>query len=254
MGKPTGRPRGRPKKEVVVQEEDFGEEPRNPSLLVGIGEDAVNPLILIGEDNLAELSDIQQKFLLARMVLHSDAAASRAAEVTPAKVKGWKEESSHFQGAYALITADPISFALSLNRFIVAKAAVEHMGMLMHPNARIRQWAIELAYKVQNMGTEKNIKVTGDVNHKFDELRQLARETPVALPEPPKEEDVIEGTFIELNGGRTTERTRRVDSVLDRPDLLPDDIREDSRPGELRGVPVPPLGLSETVIEDLAGE
>ena len=205
-GRPVGS-RNKPKRAVVKHKDDEDLIPA-PSLIMSIGDEAVNPLIIIGEETLAQLSDDQQRFLLARIVCTSDSRAAASVGLSISTLSNWKNDNPEFIAAYKIVTTDPVSFALTLNRSIVAKAAVEHMSLLAHPNARVRQWAIELAYKNQNMGTDRNIKVSGEVQHTFDQLRAMAQATPIVIAAPEEEDDALEATFTELG---TTEDEGRVD-------------------------------------------
>lgn len=173
------------------------------SLLETFKDDASNPLVVIGEEILDKLDDEQTKFLLARMVTTHDKAASRATMVSMQSVGAWKAKNIPFKQAYDLITKDPIAFALHVNRFIVAKAAIEHMSLLMHPNVRVRQWAIELAYRNNQVGTSKEVKVTGTLVHDFDKLKELAKETPV----------VIDSTYRVIEPRELTGPEGRMDEV-----------------------------------------
>lgn len=173
------------------------------SLLETYKDDASNPLVVIGEEILEKLEDDQIRFLLARMATSHDKAASRATMIPMATIGGWKGKNIPFRQAYDLITKDPVAFALHVNRFIVAKAAVEHMSLLLHPNVRVRQWAIELAYRNNQVGTAKEVKVTGTLVHDFDKLKELAKETPV----------VIDGSYRVVEPRELTGPEGRVDEV-----------------------------------------
>ena len=175
------------------------------SLLETYKDDASNPLVVIGEEILDQLDDDQVKFLLARMATTHDKAACRVTMISPATVGGWKGKNVPFKKAYELITKDPVAFALHVNRFIVAKAAVEHMSLLLHPNVRVRQWAIELAYRNNQVGTSKEVKVSGTLVHDFDKLKELAKETPVVIDGQYRYTDVHELPEPSNSEGRVDE-------------------------------------------------
>lgn len=195
-------------------EDEDGEE-SSPSFLGQFGEEATNPLIILGDELIEELSEKQQLFLAARMVLPTDTAAARHVDVQPNTVWKWKSESEPFMKAYEVIRFDPVNFALALSRQIAAKAALEHMSLLRHPNIRVRQWAIDLAYRA-NEASQKlpTNKTTNNFLINFETLKQLAAETPVkeldgssnSLDQP------AEGSYRSLSSGAIVE-AGRVDQV-----------------------------------------
>ena len=144
------------------------------------------------------LSDDQQRFLLARMVCASDRAACKATLLSMGTVGGWKGHNLNFKAAYEVITKDPVAFALHVSRYLIAKAALEHMALMMHPSVRVRQWAIELAYRNNQIGTSKDIKV--QVQHTFDALKEMAKNTPYV-----EKDDVYDAEFHHLDAPRLPE-------------------------------------------------
>jgi len=164
-----------------------------PSFLREYGDEGTDPLIILGEDVISALTPAQHKFLLARMVVATDATAARRASIKYDTVFAWKKELA-FRKAYDVIRGDPINFAVTVAKNIVAKAAVEHMSLLNHPNIRVRQWTIDLAYRNQGVGQDK-----GQTNNNYiigtttwEQLKELSKLTPVevndadarTLPEP----------------------------------------------------------------------
>lgn len=200
-------------------EDDVG----GPSFLAEFGPEALNPLIIVGEDTLEELSEKQQLFLLARMVMSTDKAAAKHADVHYDTVFEWKKRPA-FQRAYEVIRNDPVNFALTVSRQIVAKAALEHMALLGHPNIRVRQWAIDLAYRnagVQNDGKSGKVDVT--VLTTFEQLRQLAKEIPVEADAPNDQQELSEpepGQYRLLDPGHPGEE-ERVGQMREEPEVLP---------------------------------
>ena len=187
------------------------DEAPGPSFLEGYGPEAVNPLAIIGDDIVEALTPTQQKFLLARMVMATDAAAVRHIGSDQGTVIKWKREDENFLRAYKIIRADPINFALAVNRQIVQRAALEHMQLLQHPNIRVRQWAIDLAYRNQNIGGGKPVESGGETTNNFFVLmQQMLKQMPAeTVPEETQTKELdgtgagapIEASWRPLNGG-----------------------------------------------------
>ena len=188
------------------------DEATGPGFLEELGPEAVSPLAVLDDDLVDQLTENQQKFLLARMAMSTDVAAAKYIGIQRENVVRWKQESESFVRAYKVIRSDPVKFALLVNRQIVQRAAIEHMQLLRHPNIRVRQWAIDLAYRNQGMGKEKvDTGEGGDMTNFFLIMQRLVREAPKE-PNADVLDQPFEGDYTTLDGGTVAEEGR-VDQV-----------------------------------------
>lgn len=109
-----------------------------------------NPLIGAG-GLLDELSDSQQKFLVAKMYGGSDASACRATGINYHTMRNWKDSDLAFQTVYKMVTEMPLEMAAKVSAFGFAKAIDRIVKMMDNPNDKMAAWAIEKMLQIANI-------------------------------------------------------------------------------------------------------
>lgn len=121
-----------------------------------------NPLI--GAGGLIEnLSDDQQRFLVAKMFGSTDVGAARACNINENTMRSWKQQDPEFKEVYRLVTTQPIEMAAQVSAFGFAKAIDSIVRMMDSNDIKVVQWAIERMLSIASVGKQR-IEVT----HKED--------------------------------------------------------------------------------------
>lgn len=108
---------------------------------------------------LEELSDSQQRFLVAKMYGGSDASAARAAGVNVHTMRKWKSNDPEFMQVYRMVTEMPVEMAAQVSAFGFAKAVDKIAQMMDSNDVKVVMWAIEKMLNIASVGKQR-IEVT----------------------------------------------------------------------------------------------
>jgi hypothetical protein len=177
-----------------------------------------------------QLTPRQELWLVARSITYSNVQACRHAGTSQVTLARWMQGDA-FQEAYKVVVLDPLNFSLGLHRLMQAKAAVQKLQLMQHPNLTVRLRVIEMvdrqAATLAAAESKTNIRQQNILAIPSGEyLRELLAKGWVIPPddEPPAQLDagagiigLLEGEFRPLEVGPVHEdqgRERQPDPPL----------------------------------------
>lgn len=168
----------------------------------------ISPLVSLDPDEVDSLTPKQRAFLLAYIQVGSPLKARKAAGVTTRTWKEWDGD-ERFQSIYRDVRS-PVIFGSRLMQAILFRAALEHMKLLGDDKTGVRQWAIDLAYRMRGLvqlpaGKEKDEDDKTALSQR--DMKALAAGIVAEMPEVARKKieagpfAIVEGEFHEVPVG-----------------------------------------------------